>query len=176
MRYCARSLQCIYFKVCRNCVIFYINSYLKRIRRYDEIRALQVKYLIHVWLEGGEGSEAVRAKLDEKIVSYGAGKLDHAVDAMSSIWEGSIKGPVPSSPALREPEIVSIFHDTRLGMRPSLIRSIKEGYFLDRKYWVRRSRKGAIEPIYFSNTAATFESLHLDICESPHPRYRATQC
>ena len=52
-------------------------------------------------------------------------------------------------------------------MKPSLIKSIKEGYLLDRKYWARRSRGGATEPIYFSGTVA---SANLDTCEPPHPR------
>ena len=134
-----------------------------------------MKYLSDVWLSGSEEeSKAVRAKLDEKIDSYAAGKLEHAVDVVSSMWEISDKGS-PSDPDPAPGRWVSLWKFGILrfagcNMRPSLIKSIKEGYLLDRKNWARRSREGAIEPIYFSSTVAKAELLYLDTRESPHPR------
>jgi len=156
---------------CARTASFLTSKSLKCIHRYNEIKILQVKYLSKVWLSGGEEvSKAVRAGLDEKIDSYAAGRLDHAVDVMSSVWEISNIVPVYAAPASRIPTI----RDTRFtgcDMRPSLIKSIKEGCLLDRKYWARRSRGGAVEPIYFPGTVAQAELPHLDTRESPH--YRA---
>ena len=53
--------------------------------RYSEIRTLQVGHLLSKWLSGVEESKAIREKLEEKIDSYGEGKLDHAVDAILCI-------------------------------------------------------------------------------------------
>lgn len=129
-----------------------------------------MKHLLKVWLSGGEEeSKVVRAGLDEKIDNYAAGGLDHAADVMSSIWEISNIVPVYGASALRK----SIARDTRFtgcDMRSSLIKSIQEGCLLDRKYWARRSRGGAVEPIYFPGTVSQAELPRLDTCESPHPR------
>lgn len=138
-----------------------------------------MNYLVNIWLSGSEEeSRAVREGLEQKVDSYAAGELEHAVDAMSSIWEVSSKeGPVPSvtkSPS----DILEILWDIWMPSsgpsdleetRHSLIRSIKEGYLLDRKYWARRSKKGGIDPIYFSNTMAQAELLPLDPGESLCP-------
>jgi len=140
---------------------------------------MQVNCLLSVWLLGSEGeSTAVRDKLDEKIDSYAAGKLDHAVDIISSIWEvSSGEGPVTPGPTLREsipawPDFFPFFGEvpfTGYDMQPALVRSIKEGSLLDRKYWARRSR-GVIEPIYFPSIVAQAELSRLETCKSPHPR------
>lgn len=134
-----------------------------------------MNHLLGVWLSGNkEESKAVRKKLDEKIDSYAAGELEHAVDAISSIWEISIsnkEGPAPAgAPPLRDPLSWLAFFSTRStgdDMRHPLIKSIQEGYLLDQKYWARRSREGAIEPVYFSSAIAENELSRLGGCESP---------
>lgn len=133
---------------------------------------MQVNYLLGVWLSGSEEeSKSVRDKLDEKIDSYAAGRLGHAADVILSIWGISNQGQTPFGPPPRESmtflerlELTMRF--TSCNMRHLLIKSIKEGYLLDRKHWARRSREGAIEPIYFG----TLAQVDLDTCESPHPR------
>jgi hypothetical protein len=135
-----------------------------------------VNHLLGVWLSGSEEeSRAVRGRLDEKIDSYAAGGMEHAVDAMSSILEISNKeGPVPSGPAPRPPSFSWFWSPCAKPkegiVRTSLVKSIQEGYLLDRKYWTKRSREGVIEPIYFSSTVAQAELLGLDMRESPRPQ------
>jgi len=145
---------------------------LTRIRRYSEIRTAQVNHLLGVWLSGSEEeSKTVRAKLEEKIDSFAAGGLEHAVDAISAIWEISNKeGPVPSDTP-QSIMMLSIDFDmefTGCDMRPSLIKSIQKGYLFDRKYWVRRSREGAIEPVYFPSIVTETELSGLGACKSPY--------
>ena len=55
---------------------------------------MQVNHLLSTWSSGSEteSSRTVREKLEQKIDSYAAGELDHAVDIISSIWEISRKG------------------------------------------------------------------------------------
>ena len=143
------------------------------VHRYSEIRTLQVGHLLSKWLAGGEESKAIREKLEEKIDSYGQGKLDHAVDAVLCIWDISNQEEEPaasnlSGSALRLSRTISsaIPMFTGCDMQPALVKSIKEGHLLDRKYWTKRSRRG-IEPIYFSSAVISSEILGFDTCESP---------
>lgn len=165
-----RETFSVFTSRCVGTALSLISKSLKWIHRYNEIKVSQVKYLLKVWLSGGEEeSKAVRAGLDEKIDIYAAGGLDHAVDVMSSIWEISNIVPVYGVSASRK----LATRDTRFtgcDMRPSLIKSIKEGCLLDRKYWARRSRGGVVEPIYFPGTVSQAEIPRLDTRESPHPR------
>jgi len=137
---------------------------------------MQVNRLLGVWLEGSEKeSGVVRQKLDEKIDSYATGELGHAVATISSIWKiSNTEGPLPSSPPspTRSSRSISNTMYTGYDMRPSLIMSMQEGYLLDRKYWVRRSREGAIEPVYFSSAVAPVELSGLGTRESPNPMGR----
>ena len=140
---------------------------------------------MHIWLSGSEEeSGAVRKGLEEKIDRYAAGELGHAADAISCIWAVSNEdglsfsdSPSPSRPSgssglasslMRASTTSVAVAKTFLGcdIRGPLIKSIKEGYLLDRKYWVRRSREGAVEPIYFASTVAWAD---VDGGESPHP-------
>ena len=133
---------------------------LPSIHRNSEIRAIQVNHLLGVWLYGDEKeSKAVREGLDEKINAYAAGELEHAVDAMLSIWETSNKeGPAPSIPAAPSTSSLTLPRPSSglvrpqfygYNMRTPLIKSIQEGSLLDRKYWARQSREGKIVPVYF---------------------------
>ena len=134
---------------------------------------MQVNHLLSVWLSEGEESTTVRKKLQEMIDHYAAGGLEHAVDAISCIWE--ISNEKKESVISNRPGSVSrsiiVSLDAKefsgCNIRPALVKSIKEGHLLDRKYWVKRSRKGWIEPIYFSSTATSAELLGFDACESP---------
>lgn len=133
---------------------------------------MQVNHLLNVCLSGGEESKAVREGLEEKIDSYGAGKLDHAVDAVLCIWEISneekeetdtLSGSLSRS-AKTSTISLGAGKFTGCNIRSALIKSIKEGHLLDRKYWAKRSR-GGIEPIYFSSAATCAELLGFDACE-----------
>ena len=133
---------------------------------------MQVNHLLNIWLSGNEKeSRAVRGELERKIDSYATGELEHAVDTMAFIWDISNKeGPIPSEPA--SPSDVLITPCDLLdftGTRRQLVKSAKEGYLLDRKYWARRSRKGRIEPIYFSGAMCLGELSCLDSSESLYP-------
>ena len=166
-----------------NCISFHTE--MVTVHRYREIRTIQVNHLLGVWLSGDEKeSKAVREGLDEKISAYAAGELEHAVDAMLSIWETSSKeGPAPSIPAPSVPApSVLVTPSTSssslprppsgivrpefkgYNIRTSLIKSIKEGSLLDRKYWARQSREGKIVPVYFPNSVP---ETKLNPCESP---------
>lgn len=121
---------------------------------------MQVKHLLHVWMSGGdEESIAARRGLEEKIDSYAAGELEHAAEAISCIWEFSngedtvLYDPsgVVSSSKRTSAISANVLKFTGCDLRPSLIKSIKEGYLFGRKYWVKRSREGDVEPIYFSS-------------------------
>lgn len=157
-------------------------SFLPSIRltwicRYSEIRTMQVNHLLNIWLSGSEKhSKAVREGLEQKIDDYAAGELDHAVDAMSSIWEiSNEEGTIPfaTAPPSGGPKgflwgFPDFFELPGCKIQHLLIKSIKEGYFLDRKYWARRSREGGIEPVYFSVAVVRMESLCLGSSELLH--------
>jgi len=124
-------------------------------------------------LSGNEKeSRTVREKLDKKIDSYAAGKLEHAVDTISSIWEVSNEETEdPSTSIAPSKGLKALFPNTTLigfsgyDLRPSLIKSIQEASLLDRKYWARRSREGKIEPVYFPNTVPETDLRDLDTYE-----------
>ena len=70
--------------------------------RYDEIRIVQVNHLVSVWLSGNEEkSQALHKKLDEKIEKYAAGELEHAAEAIFSIWDSAHKNEAP--PSVKDP-------------------------------------------------------------------------
>ena len=63
-----------------------------------------MNHLLGLWLLGNENeSETVREGLDAKIDSYAAGKLEHAVDTILSIWETSNKEGVAPSASVTPP-------------------------------------------------------------------------
>ena len=148
-----------------------------------------MNHLLNILSGSEEETKAIREKLGQKLVGYATGELDHAVDVISSIWEmsnkeESISGNVgqPQAPPIGGPDdswlspIFSFFGRSFRGcdMRSPLIESIKEGCFLDRKYWARRSREGAIEPIYFPYSAIRAELPCLNTSEWPHPGGRSS--
>ena len=131
--------------------------------RYDEIRSMQVIYLLSVWLsESEEGSGALHKKLDEKIDSYAAGELEHASETISAIWDMSRKNEAsPPIPRGRRDSGLSIAPH----IRASLVRSIRGESLIHRKYWARRSRGGNISPIYIPNAVPDPTLSKVDACE-----------
>ena len=125
-----------------------------RVCRYDEVRSMQVNHLLSVWLSGGEEeSKELHKKLDERIDSYAAGELEHAAEAISSIWDFARKdGALPPLPKVHKG--VCPLNPVRWDMRNSLIKSMKGGSLLHRKYWARRSRGGNMSPIYLPITVS----------------------
>ena len=140
-------------------------SGLTRVRRYDEIRTVQVTHLVSVWLSGGEESKALHSRLDEKIDSYAAGELEHAAEAVSSIWDLSRnKEALSSIPEVARGFLSSTQPEQRV-MRASLVRSIQRGPLLHRKYWARRSRGGDICPVYFPSAVSGSILSRVATCE-----------
>lgn len=133
---------------------------------------MQVNHLLETWLyRMGEESKAVRDKLEEKIDSYAAGKLDHAVDAILCIWEKSgyreeeLATPLPVS-RLAGRISSSVMKFMGYDIRPALVKSMKEGHLVDRKYWAKRSRDGSIKPIYCSSDVTCAGLFDFDACKS----------
>jgi len=136
---------------------------------------MQVVHLVSVWLSGGEESKALHQKLDEKIDSYAAGELGHAVETVSSIWDLSSKKkalpPIPKRESGSHDNTDRLFgswmptQQEREGMRASLVKSIQEGSLLHRKYWARRSRGGNICPIYFPSAVSGSTLSRATTCE-----------
>jgi len=130
--------------------------------RYDEIQSIQVNYLLSVWLSGGEEeSKELHKKLDGKIDSYAAGELEHAVGAISSIWDLARKdGALPFVPKRHEdphppgPAGWGMGIRAPLSMRTPLIKSMRGGSLLHRKYWARRSRGGTMGFVYLPATVS----------------------
>jgi len=147
--------------------------------RYDEIRTVQVNHLVSVWLSGGEQeSKELHKKLDEKIDSYGAGELEHAAEAISSIWDLSRRYEAPPSvPKDREDPRVpgpggwglrtSLVNSMQggWGLRTSLVKSMQGGSLLHRKYWARRSRGGRMGLVYLPTTGLGPTLSQVDKCE-----------
>ena len=125
---------------------------------------MEVIHLLSIWLSGsGEESKAIRKKLDEKIDSYAAGELEHAEEAISSIWDlARKKEPLPPIP---KGERESPKPTPETGVQVSLINSMSRGSLLNRKYWARRSRGGSMRPIYFPSIISSSTLSQVDTCE-----------
>lgn len=141
------------------------------VRRYDEIRTVQAVHLMSVWVSGGEKSRTLHENLDEKLDSYAAGELGHAVEAVSLIWDlsrGRVALPsVPQSPRNNEFQFTSC-KPPLVDLRTSLVESIQWGSLLHRKYWARGSRGGAVYPIYFPSTMSDSTLSQVAACEWNH--------
>ena len=133
--------------------------------RYDEIRTMQVHYLLSVLSSGtGETSKRIHKDLDEKIECYAAGELKHAREAVFLVWESSRKPrdiditsvPLPSTERVK-PEVA----ERNRRVRTALIKSIQGKSLLHRRYWARTSRGGRICPIYLPNVMpdSTFSQI-----------------
>jgi hypothetical protein len=135
--------------------------------RYDEIRSIQVNHLVSIWLSGGEEeSKELHQKLDEKIDSYAAGELEHAAEAISSIWDLA-RNNEPPPPVIRGRGDVYAARPRGWGavMRNPLIKSMRGGSLLHRKYWARRSRGGSMGHIYLPTTVSGSTLSRVDACE-----------
>jgi len=140
------------------------------VHRYDEIRTMQVNYLVSVWLSGGEKeSKELHKKLDEKIDSYATGELEHAAEAISSIWDSACKDEaLPSVPKdYGDSQSLSVLGSTSLApsLETSLVKSMREGSLLHRKYWARRSRGGRMGLVYLPTTVSGPTLSQVDKCK-----------
>ena len=118
-------------------------------------------------------TESTRISVDHKIDSFVEGDLEHATEMLSALWEiankeGDVKAPSITAPTVSFPGLRSSTSNTGTFMfqitkptspghwnlvKVALIKSIREGVFFDRKYWVRHAKAGhALKPIYFSST------------------------
>ena len=130
--------------------------------RYEEIRSMQINRLLSVWLSGSEKSGEIHKKLGEKIDSYAAGELEHAAEAISSIWDlAQTNEALPSIPKTKK----SARSAGGRNMRASLIKSMRRGSLLHRKYWARQSRGGSMGPIYLPITVSGSTLSRVDICK-----------
>ena len=138
--------------------------------RYDEIRTLQVNYLLSVWSSGsGEASKKLHKDLDEKIDRYTAGGLNHAAEAVSSIWILSRKKETIRCTSSVYDNIEFIYssgdEEQEHDIRTSLIKSIQGRPLLHRRYWARRSRRGSVCPVYFPCAVPTSMLSQVATCE-----------
>lgn len=86
--------------------------------RYQEVRTAQVNYLASIWFRGDEEpAEGLGKRIDKKVDSYANGELDHAMEAMTLLWELSREDgdlpPIPAPPAdyfVRQLPPVSSYH------------------------------------------------------------------
>ena len=128
---------------------------------------MQVNHLLSIWLSGGEEeAKELHKKLDEKIDSYAAGELEHAAEAVSSIWDLARKDE-PLPPASKSHK-GSRGHKSTWGatsMRNPLITSMQGGSLLHRKYWARRSRGGSMGLIYLPTIVSGSMLSQVDTCE-----------
>ena len=139
---------------------------------------MQVIHLVSVWSSGSEEeSETLHKKLDEMLDKYAAGELEHAAEAISSIWDLSHKREALSSIPRGQVATNAAFPFSAQGwgscgatqgnnsMRTPLIKSIQGGSLLHRKYWARRSQRGSICPVYFPNVISGSTLLQVAACE-----------
>ena len=137
--------------------------------RYNEIRSVQVIHLLSVWSSGGEDeSKALFKKLDEKLDSYAAGELEHAAEAISSIWGLARHNIALPSSFRATPQGHQESSETRGSTRHSLIKSIRGGSLLHRKFWARQSRGGSIRPVYIPSVVSSSMLSRVVACESKH--------
>ena len=115
---------------------------------------MQVIHLLSVWFSGGEEeSKALHKRLDEKLDTYAAGQLEHAAEAITSVWDLARKNQaLPSAPKGHK-EVRTHGFDTpeRRNMRDLLIELMQGRTVACRGYWARRSRRGIMGPIHLFN-------------------------
>ena len=142
--------------------------------RYEEVRITQVDHLASVQFGVDDETMEKLCKINEKIDAYASGDLKHAGEAVSLLWEVLEKRrdsppvhsssasllsphPRPTSPATSTP---TNWENVKI----ALIRSIREGVFVDLKYWARRSRAGQVlQPVYLSSIVAGQRLSYIDI-------------
>ena len=156
--------------------------------RYAEIKDLYVGQLAHVWVT--DSSETTRANVEKKIDSYVEGDLQHATEMLSALWKIANKDEsitAPSNPVSNvNPSFSIVFlvlfrgfltldNQPRQVKNPAhwaavytaLIKSIRTGFFFDRKYWARHLKTGdVLKPVYFSSTIMDDKVHQLSKCTS----------
>ena len=143
---------------------------------------MQVEHLVSM-VSGADSKSAKNLceKIDEKVDSYANGDLDHAVDAITLLWKLSKGDRRPSPPvaanSVSQPPLTinpSTYRQGQSTPNPAnrgpveiaLIKSIREGIFLDRKYWARNSKTAwALRPLYISSITAGERLPYINGCE-----------
>ena len=138
---------------------------------------MQVDYLVSarsVWFGADdEMMKKLYEKIDEKVDAYASGDLEYAGEAMSLLWEvwrkrrknspASILAFTPSSSRPRSTSPAALTPKNWKRVKIALIRSIRGGVFVDRKYWARRSRAGQVlQPVYISSIVAGRRLPYID--------------
>ena len=137
---------------------------------------MQVEHLTHVRLSiNEETSKNLCKEIDEKVDAYANGDLGYAAEVMSLLWGASRKSGrlPPDFPRISTPPMWSWFRRSlsfdaptptnREYVKIALIRSIREGVFVDRKYWARHSRSGKIlRPVYLSSIMTGQKLTYVD--------------
>lgn len=137
-----------------------------------------------------ETTKRLCKEIDEKVGAYANGDLKYAAEVMSLLWEVSRKsehlspgpprtggGPIACSQSPLSPRRQSLSSGTptpknQEHVKTALIRSIREGVFVDRNYWARHSRSGRVlRPIYLSSIMASHRLPFIDsrkwLCLAP---------
>lgn len=136
--------------------------------KYQEVRTTQVNHLASTWFRGDEDvAKRIGEKVDKKIDGYVNGEIDHAMETMALLWELSRgKKTASGTPEGTAPRAAPVFSDTIINWKHftiALIKSIREGTFLDTKYWTRCSKStGALRPIYISSIVVGTNLQHID--------------
>ena len=156
--------------------------------RYDEVRTAQINHLVSARFGGEEGAtKNLCDKIDEKVDAYVAGDLKHATETMSLLWEVSKKDRSTNLPiqsfggfvrVTSSPTPLPLINFARSQglpaatagvpaapecLKPAFIRSIREGVFVDRKYFARYSKAGkALRPVYFPSTVIGEKLAYID--------------
>ena len=135
---------------------------------------MQVDYLVFARsVRFGADDEMMKKlceKIDEKVDAYASGDLEYAGEAMSLLWgvwrkrrKNSPRSTFSSTPSSSRPRSISPAALTPTNVKTALIRSIREGVFVDRKYWARRSRAGQVlQPVYLSSIVAGQRLPYID--------------
>ena len=153
MRHCGGDVQQIHLWVRRLTLL--LRVWYSPDCRYPELRKLEIKQLARTLLSG-DSSPALHA-LKDKIKAYAGGRLPHAKDILSALYElmetdeafGETNPPA-WSPALSKQATAG---DNWERLKDILTWSLKSGSFLDSQFYAPDSKPRAgvpvIRPIYF---------------------------
>ncbi|KAF9645618.1 hypothetical protein BDM02DRAFT_3271586 [Thelephora ganbajun] len=140
--------------------------------KYEDIRTMQVNHLASVLSSADEVSaKDLCGKVDEMVDNYANGDLDHAMDAIILLWKLA-KEPrrsPPASPVARSSVRPTSGPANQRCLEIALIKSIREGVFLDRKYWTRHSKTAKVlRPVYISSIVIGERLRYIDSLVKPH--------
>ena len=132
---------------------------------YPEILVMYVDNLGSALAKDGSGE--VRSHLDERLRAFAKGEIDHASEAIASLWRALIqrsKSPTISSNVVCFSSLwncpTSIYRQgptppteqPTLKLKTALIKSVRQGTFCDRRYLAKRGNRGKRQAlVYFSS-------------------------